>query len=594
LAKTKKSKKEEVITPKDNKQINYFLVLAFVIFISIFTTFKITGDDDVFWHLATGRYVLQTGHVPSTDIFGYITQGQTWMPFEWGWDVLTYGIYSITGYNGLSILRTLLLMIVFGVFLLILRKFKVSYILSILSLFILAFAIMDRLTPRPHLMSYVFFSLVLLIIIQYRYFKRDDYKILYFLPLIFIIWANMHMGIIAGMLLFGVYITSELLTFLFPLKFSSKEIRSLNKAEIVRLVLIFIACVLVMLINPNGFETYIYAYQHTKMKMLETVNEWMSPFSERYTDNFVSYLYKGFLFTGILILYYAAKRKDLFSGLLYIVFAVYSVRAMRFTVDYVIVMFCFTIITFDYLLGKIRSLKFKNLINYGPAPKIIFSVALLLLVIPVNSNSLYMGFLRYYRVTGFGINSDFIPTQMFDFIRENKITELGERPFNHFGTGGFLIWNFPNTKNFIDSRNLNDSIFFEYNTIIAKRPGFEKKFKDYNFDYIVYLAPDLVRMPQEMEQTIISYLSRNSNEWKLVFWDDKSFLYVKNLPKFTDIINKFEYKYINQYNFYYLNNNIQKGLADDKEQFKNEINRALLENPQGIIINGIINKFKIF
>ena len=594
MAKSKKIKKEELIIPKENKNINYMIVLAFFIFLAFFTTFKITGDDDVFWHLATGRYVLQTGHVPSTDIFGYITQGQTWMPFEWGWDVLTYSIYSLTGYNGLSILRTLLLFVVFGVFLLILRKFKVNYVLSIVSLFVLAFAIMDRLTPRPHLMSYVFFSLVLMVIIQYRYFKRDNYKILYFLPLIFLVWANMHMGIIAGMLLFGIFVASEMISFYFPLKFSSKEIRPLNKAEIVRLALIIVACILVMLINPNGFETYVYAYQHTKMKMLETVNEWMSPFSERYTDNFVSYLYKGFLFAGLLILYYSAKRKDLFSGLLYIIFAVYSVRAMRFTVDYVLILFCFTIIMFDYLLNKIKSLKFKNFITNSAVPKYIISVALLILVIPVNNSNLYLSFLKYYRITGFGINSDFIPTQMFDFIEKNKITEIGERPFNHFGTGGFLIWNFPNAKNFIDSRNLNDSIFFEYNTLIGKRIGFEKKLKDYNFDYIIYLAPDLVRMPQEMEQTIISYLSKNSNEWKLIFWDDKSFLYVKNLPKFSDIINRFEYKYINQYNFYYLNSNIQKGLTDDKEQVKKEINRVLSENPQGIIINGIINKFKIF
>jgi hypothetical protein len=594
MAKAKKIKKEEAIIPKENKNLNYMIVLAFFIFLAFFTTFKITGDDDVFWHMATGRYVLQTGHVPSTDIFGYITQGQTWMPFEWGWDVLTYSVYSLFGYNGLSILRTLLLFVVFGVFLLILRKFKVSYVLSILFLFVLAFAIMDRLTPRPHLMSYVFFSLVLLIIMQYRYFKRDNYNILYFLPLIFLVWANMHMGIIAGMLIFGIYIISEIISFYIPAKFSTKELRSLNKAEIVRLVLIFIACLLIMLINPNGFETYVYAYQHTKMKMLETVNEWMSPFSERYTDNFVSYLYKGFLFSGVLILYYSAKRKDLFSGLLYVVFAIYSVRAMRFTVDYVLVLFCFTIITFDYLLGKIKSKNFRNIINFNPVTKYIFSIALLLLVIPVSNNNLYLSFLKYYRVTGFGINSDFIPTQMFDFIDKNKITEIGERPFNHFGTGGFLIWNFPNTKNFIDSRNLNDSIFFEYNTLIGKRLGFEKKLKDYNFDYVIYLAPDLVRMPQEMEQTIISYLSKNSNEWKLIFWDDKSFLYVKNLPKFEDIINRFEYKYINQYNFYYLNNNIQKGLSEDKDQVKKEINRVLSENPQGIIINGIINKFKLF
>ncbi len=558
------------------------------------TTFKITGDDDVFWHLATGKYVLEKGTVPSTDVFGYITQGQKWMPFEWGWDVFTYSVYNLAGYNGLSILRTILLVFVFIIFLVILRKFKVNYILSILFLFILLFSIIDRLTPRPHLMSYVFFALVLYIIVEYRYFRRDNYKILFFLPLIFLLWANTHMGIIAGMLLLGVYLTSEVISFLIKPVAKKTEIRKLTKPEIVRLAMIFIACLIVMLINPNGISTYVYAYDHTKMKMLETVNEWVSPFSEKYSDNFVSFLYKGFLFSGLLILYYSIKKKDLFPGLLYIIFAVYSVRAMRFTVDYIIVMFCFTVVSIDYLLDKFKSKKIKNYFSVNPIPKLIFSAVLFLLIFPVKDDSLYLKFLKYYRVSGFGINSDFIPTQMFDFMKENKINEIGERPFNHFGTGGFLIWNFPDSKNFIDSRNLNDSIFNEYNIILNKRPGFEKKFKDYNFDYIIYLAPDLIRMPQEMEQTIISYLSKVNNDWKLVFWDDKSFLYVKNIPKFQDIVNKYEYKYINQYNFYYQQNMIQKGLTEDREQLMKEIKRKTTEENQGFVINNTITKFKIY
>ncbi len=73
---------------KDNPFYNYGLIILFSIFIILLTTFKITGDDDVFWHLATGRYISETHQVPSADIFGYVTQGQEWMPFEWGWDMI--------------------------------------------------------------------------------------------------------------------------------------------------------------------------------------------------------------------------------------------------------------------------------------------------------------------------------------------------------------------------------------------------------------------------------------------------------------------------------------------------------------------------
>jgi hypothetical protein len=588
LSKTKKNKSEpqKVYSP----YYDYALFIIFGIFIVLLTTFKITGDDDVFWHLATGKYIIETGHVPSQDIFGYITEGQEWMPFEWGWDILTYGIYSIGGYEGLSIFRTAIFLLIFYIYFLIYKKFKISPTISFLVLTVLAFGTMDRLTPRPHIISLLFFVLLLYIIIQYRYFNRANYKILFFIPLIFLFWANMHMGIIAGMFLFGIWLTSETIIYFKPQSFSSKEIPVLSKPELARLGLIFLACILIMLVNPNFYQTYIYAYSHTKMKLLETINEWRSPFGDGSDGGFVGSIYKIFLFGGLIILYYAVKKKDLFAALVYIGFAIYSVRAVRFTVDYNIIVSVFFTIALSFIIEHLRSKGIKNLFTLSPIPKIIISVFLLYCIFNLPNNKLYLETLQYYRISGFGINSDFIPSQMFDFMRQNQIPEKGERVFNHFGTGGFLIWNFPGEQNFIDSRNLNDSIFFEYNTITGKRPGFEQKVKDYNFDYALYLAPDLVRAPQEMEQTSISYFSKNP-DWRLVFWDDKSFLWVKNEPKFSNVIENYTYKYLTPYNFVYNKPLLEKGIREDKETVKKELQRKMNEEPNGVIVNSFLQTY---
>jgi hypothetical protein len=588
LSKTKKNKSEpqKVYSP----YYDYALFIIFGIFIVLLTTFKITGDDDVFWHLATGKYIIETGHVPSQDIFGYITEGQEWMPFEWGWDILTYGIYSIGGYEGLSIFRTAIFLLIFYIYFLIYKKFKISPTISFLVLTVLAFGTMDRLTPRPHIISLLFFVLLLYIIIQYRYFNRANYKILFFIPLIFLFWTNMHMGIIAGMFLFGIWLTSETIIYFKPQSFSSKEIPVLSKPELARLGLIFLACILIMLVNPNFYQTYIYAYSHTKMKLLETINEWRSPFGDGSDGGFVGSIYKIFLFGGLIILYYAVKKKDLFAALVYIGFAIYSVRAVRFTVDYNIIVSVFFTIALSFIIEHLRSKGIKNLFTLSPIPKIIISVFLLYCIFNLPNNKLYLETLQYYRISGFGINSDFIPSQMFDFMRQNQIPEKGERVFNHFGTGGFLIWNFPGEQNFIDSRNLNDSIFFEYNTITGKRPGFEQKVKDYNFDYALYLAPDLVRAPQEMEQTSISYFSKNP-DWRLVFWDDKSFLWVKNEPKFSNVIENYTYKYLTPYNFVYNKPLIEKGIREDKETVKKELQRKMNEEPNGVIVNSFLQTY---
>ncbi|MDQ3019761.1 MAG: hypothetical protein M3R36_04210 [Bacteroidota bacterium] len=587
---SKKSQQPKTLL-KENPLYNYSLIFLFSVFIILFTTFKISGDDDVFWHLATGRYIVENQTVPSTDVFGYVTAGQEWMPFEWGWDVLTLGLYNIGGYTALSVFRTIIFILIFYLFFIILRKFKINYTIIFLFLTLLAFGIIDRLTPRPHIMSLLFFVLLLFIIIEFKYFNRKNLKILFFIPLLFLVWANMHMGIIAGIFLLGIFVITEVIIYFKPQKYSSKEISPLTKSELLRLVIIFGASVLVMFINPNSFATYIYAFEHTKMKLLETINEWRSPFDAMFGGGFVTIIYKIFLFSGILILYYAFRKKDLFAALIYISFAVYSVRAVRFTVDYLIIVTIFLAVAVSYIINNSKSEGLKNFFSVNPVPKIIIGALLIFFIFNIPNDKLYLDYLKYYRISGFGINSDFIPTQMFDFMKQNNIPAIGEKPFNHFGSGGYLVWNFPESKNFIDSRNLNDDIFNEYNTITAKKPGFENKLKQYDIDYALYLAPDLVRAPNEMEQTIISYFSKHPDDWKLVFWDDKSFLFLKNLAKFKQIIDKYEYKYVTPYNFLYQKNVLDKGIKDNPEQVKIELNRKLSEETNGLIITSINNTY---
>ena len=194
----------------------------------------------------------------------------------------------------MSVFRTILIISVFLIFYILLKRFKVSNIFSIFVLLVLSFGMIDRLTPRPHLMSYLFFALLIYIICEFRYFNRGNKKVLYFIPPIFLLWANLHMGIIAGGFLMVLFFLSEIAG-----SYKSginSSIKPLTNKELIFLFTILSISALMVLVNPNFLQTYIYAYEHTRMKMLETVNEWMSPFASRYNDSFVSYIYKTLLF----------------------------------------------------------------------------------------------------------------------------------------------------------------------------------------------------------------------------------------------------------------------------------------------------------
>lgn len=576
------SKQKSSVVPEENKYVSYGLLGVFLVLVFMAVSYQISGDDDLFWHLATGRYIVENKVVPDKDVFGHITSGTEWIPFEWGWDILTYGLYNIGGYNAILLFRSLAFCFIFLLLYLLLRKFKVSSFLSVFTLFVLLVAIMDRFSPRPHILTYIFFVILLYILLSYKYIDKEKYrKWLYFLPLIFLLWANSHMGVLAGGLILFVFTLSETITYFKPSPFTSSEIKALSKDELRNLWIISAASALMLLVNPHGFSTYAYAYSHTKMKMLESVNEWQSPFSSKLDFGFIITLYKIFIFSGILVLYYAFKKKDLFFALMFISFAIYSVRAIRFTVDYELIMSVFIIISISYILSQIRSIGFRKLYN-GNVLKGALAVFIIYMITLIPNNEIYQK-IQYYRVSGWGINTDFIPVHLFDFMKENNISGT---PYNHFGTGGYLVWNFPNEKNFIDSRNLNDEIHSEYNAIMVMQPGFEKKLEDRGVDYVVYLDPDLIRRPNDLKRLVTNYFSTNK-KWKLLFWDDKSMLFVKDVPKFADVISKYEYKVIDPYDALFNKAEFENGIRLRPDMARLELKRKQDSEPNGYLFQNL-------
>lgn len=555
--------------------INWFLVVIFLVLVFLASSYKVSGDDDFFWHLATGRYIVENKSVPDSDVFGYVTYGSKWIPFEWGWDVMTYGLYKLGGYNLILIFRSVIFCLIFLIYSLLLRRFSVNVFLSLSMLFLLLVSIMDRLSPRPHIFTYLFFVCLLYILLNFRYGDRDKYiKYLYLIPLIFLLWSNIHMGVMAGGLILFVYTVTETIIY-FKHEFRAFDTAPLKKGEFRVIWIVSIISALMLLVNPHGFSTYLYAYDHTKLKMLETVNEWQSPFGSKIDFGFVITLYRIFLFLGILVLIYAYSKRDLLFALITLSFAVYSVRAVRFTVDYEIITLFFITVSLSFFIRKFPSV---NGFMSKPLPLILLGAFMIYVIVQIPSNNIYNQ-LKYYRIFGWGINDEFIPVQLFDFMKEHNISGT---PFNHFGTGGFLVWSFPGEKNYIDSRNLNDEIFNEYNQIIYMKPGFEKIIEDRGMDYAIYLDPDLIRRPGDMKYLITNYFNR-SPKWKLVFWDDKSMLFLKDVPKFKDVIDIYSYQVLNPYNALFHKEEFEEEIKNNKHRALNELNRKSREEPQGVL-----------
>jgi hypothetical protein len=401
------------------------------------------------------------------------------------------------------------------------------------------------------------------------------------------------MGVLAGIGILTIFVLSELAAYLKPGSFKN-SIQPLPGNDFLKLLMIYSLSLLVLFVNPHGYKTYSYVYSHLNMKMLGDVFEWYSPFSKVFSGTIYQYLYFFFLASSLIAVYYAYKTGNIFIGLVTAVFAVFSSVSSRYTIDFMLIIAILFVISSCGLLN-FSKLNFSKLIFSklnSKAPRLILSAVMLFLIISIANNNLY-GYLSYSRSFGFGVGPSDYPVKLFEFIRSNDIHSTGSRPFNSFNTGGYFIWQLKGRKNFIDSRNLSDKIYYDYKTINSRLPGFEKKIDDYSFDYFIWFYPGLVNNSIELQTSITSYLVNSSQKYKLIYWDDSSMLFVKNEEKFNDIISRYEYKFVNPLYYIYQHEPLRKALAENREIVVKEIQRKYKEEPEGSFISSMVRSFKV-
>jgi len=166
------------------------IALFFLIATGYFIAWPIMmTDTDLWYHLSGGRYFWQNGTILRDAFFSYIQPQKDWYDYYWLFQVIIYKIFQWAGYYGLIVLRCLLYFwAAFFICLFFLRRHdNRTQLLLGLSLFVAcAMVILFReLTVRPHLFSYLFI-IVFLYILEFKQNK------IWLLPLMGILWSNIH------------------------------------------------------------------------------------------------------------------------------------------------------------------------------------------------------------------------------------------------------------------------------------------------------------------------------------------------------------------------------------------------------------------
>ena len=227
------------------------------------------GDPGTGWHLVTGRYILDTGSVPTRDLFSYTAAGHEWIDFAW---LFQAAAALLVRAGGLPLFATACVLVYAFIPVLVFRRaLRMGAALApAFGLTVLAYLVLcSHAIARPHIVTYVFFALVLERLDDFQS-GRVSARALWWLPLLSLVWANVHGGFLAGFALGGLYAGVAALR---AVVFRDREER--------RRALVFAAVLAAMglatLVNPYGPRLHGAVREYLSMPSIRYFHEFQNP-----------------------------------------------------------------------------------------------------------------------------------------------------------------------------------------------------------------------------------------------------------------------------------------------------------------------------
>jgi hypothetical protein len=232
---------------------------------------RLLGDADTGWHIRNGQLMLQTHAITRSDPFSSTRGGQPWYDWEWLSDLILAGIHHVLGLNGVVFFTAALVASIFALLLHGAMRRGGTLPISI-TLVLLALVVSTvHLLARPHVVSWLF-ALVWFDLLDSASCGKDDGRA-FWLPVLMVLWVNLHGGFLLGLMLLGIYLLGGAIEYAV-----SSDNRYRTARWLRRLGLVTLLSILTSLINPFGYRLYIHVYQYLSNSFLMNhISEFLSP-----------------------------------------------------------------------------------------------------------------------------------------------------------------------------------------------------------------------------------------------------------------------------------------------------------------------------
>jgi hypothetical protein len=214
-------------------------------------------DPGSLWHIVVGEIILTQG-MPQSDPFSFTCAGQRWVPQQWGAEVLMALLHRLGQLDLLFLTFTATLAALYTWLFHRALRLGMTPLLALLLLSVCLFAGAFHYYVRPHMVTIAAMAWTMAVILDAENENLPSWR-LYTLPPLYVLWTNLHGGVLGGILLLGLAASAWGALFLLQrycgMALAVTPFRHWGDIRIWSGVLL--ACALAPLINPHGWEMFL-------------------------------------------------------------------------------------------------------------------------------------------------------------------------------------------------------------------------------------------------------------------------------------------------------------------------------------------------
>lgn len=219
----------------------YIFLISFACVYYVSNAELLLGHTDLGWHLAAGDLIRDRGNIPFQDPWSFTHGDRQWYNLSWLWDVIASALFQYAKFSGLILFVVACGAVIVGYLTSLCLSSGASAIavcISVLSACLLYPAFASA--PNIYLAASPNISTMLFCVIFYaECLKRTR---CFLLPVIMVLWVNLHGGFLLGFLIVGIFCGVALLR------------RDWTNFKIYGFA--GLGCLIAIFINPLGWHIY--------------------------------------------------------------------------------------------------------------------------------------------------------------------------------------------------------------------------------------------------------------------------------------------------------------------------------------------------